>query len=53
MRTCENCQSPDLFQVDVTIAAGPTRFAHCRRCEHRWWSDSAGARVAPLQAVHA
>jgi formate dehydrogenase maturation protein FdhE len=46
MGSCPNCASTDLVAVDMALRGGRVRFAHCRRCEHRWWVDAAGARVS-------
>lgn len=51
MDACRQCGSPDLFEADVTIPAGPVRFVHCRACEFRCWTDSSGERVLPLSEV--
>jgi hypothetical protein len=51
MDQCRNCQSSNLVRVEMTLSGGPVRFAHCRRCEHRWWVDSDGNTVLLLQDV--
>lgn len=51
MSACVNCESTDLFTLEVTVAIGPARFAHCRSCEHHWWTDAAGGRELALSEV--
>lgn len=51
MNSCPNCQSSNLVRVEMTLSGGPVRFAHCRRCEHRWWTDPEGNSVLPLRTV--
>lgn len=45
--TCEKCQSPDLFKMELTVSEEPAHFALCRACEHRWWTQE-GA-TGPLE----
>lgn len=51
MNPCPHCRSTDLVMVEMSLAAGPLLFAHCRACEHRWWTDLDGARVIALNDV--
>lgn len=51
MRTCRSCRATDLFEMDLTVGAAPVRFAHCRACEHRWWTQDSGAQVLGLREV--
>jgi transcription elongation factor Elf1 len=45
MQHCPNCTSTNLVNVDIKLEAGMLRFDHCRRCEHRWWTDADTATV--------
>lgn len=49
MQRCENCRSADVFEINLTGAAGePLHLTSCRGCEHRTWTDANGAPVASL-----
>jgi formate dehydrogenase maturation protein FdhE len=51
MQHCPNCQSTNLVNIDIKLEAGPLRFDHCRRCEHRWWTDTAESSSVDLRGV--
>jgi formate dehydrogenase maturation protein FdhE len=51
MSGCPNCASTDLVSVDMALRGGSVRFAHCRRCEHRWWFDAERGTFVPLADV--
>lgn len=52
MAACPTCTSKDLMRVVVNIGGGPLAFCHCRGCESRWWTDTAGgARVSLPQVL--
>ncbi|HUH06487.1 MAG TPA: hypothetical protein VML96_01650 [Egibacteraceae bacterium] len=51
MRDCPNCASHDLVNVELQLGGEPVNFAHCRRCEHRWWSDVEGRGIIALSDV--
>jgi hypothetical protein len=51
MSACTNCDSTDLVRIEMTLRGGPVGFCHCRRCEHRWWSDAAVGQPLPLAEV--
>ena len=51
MASCPKCVSTDLVSVGMTLAGGPVRFTHCRRCENRWWTDAAADAVVTLPTV--
>jgi hypothetical protein len=39
-----------LTEISMTLTDGtPVRFASCRRCEHRSWSD--GSATLPVESV--
>jgi formate dehydrogenase maturation protein FdhE len=46
MGGCPNCASTDLVSIDMTLRGEGMRFSHCRRCEHRWWTDT--SRGVPI-----
>lgn len=46
MHTCPHCRSTNLVAVALTLATGPVRFASCRACEHRWWTDAAAGGLS-------
>jgi hypothetical protein len=48
---CPSCRSANLIVVYMTIASDPVRFASCRACEHRWWTDLNEDRLLPLGEV--
>jgi transcription elongation factor Elf1 len=53
MAHCPDCSSDNLVTVDMTLNGGPVKFAHCRRCEHRWWTDATdGGALALPQVLH-
>jgi formate dehydrogenase maturation protein FdhE len=51
MAHCPNCDSTNLVNVDIKLDAGQLRFDHCRRCEHRWWTDSTASAAVDLGGV--
>jgi hypothetical protein len=51
MGSCTNCGSTNLVHIEMRLRGGPVGFSHCRRCEHRWWSDAEVGRTLPLAAV--
>jgi hypothetical protein len=51
MGSCTNCGSTDLVHIEMSLRGGPVGFSHCRRCEHRWWSDAEVGHTLPLAAV--
>lgn len=48
---CPNCRSNDLVSVGMTLPKGPVLFAHCRACEHRWWTDAEEVATLTLPDV--
>jgi formate dehydrogenase maturation protein FdhE len=47
---CVACGSNRLTELSMTLTDGtPVRFASCRRCEHRSWSD--GGETLPVESV--
>jgi hypothetical protein len=47
---CVACGSTRLTEISMTLTDGtPVRFASCRRCEHRSWSD--GSATLPVESV--
>jgi hypothetical protein len=47
---CDACGSTRLTEISMTLTDGtPVRFASCRRCEHRSWSD--GGETLPVESV--
>ncbi len=46
---CENCGSPDLLTVELSVGDQPVSFTACHECETKWWVR-AGARI-PLRSV--
>lgn len=51
MQSCERCTSTDLFHMDLTVGSEETHFAHCRACEHRWWTQGGDTRSLELSDV--
>ncbi len=51
MQHCPKCNSADLVTVAMALNGGPVNFAHCRHCEHRWWTDRSGGVVITLPDV--
>ena len=51
MATCDKCGSKDLVQIDLSPAGRPVKFATCRDCENRWWSDAENAGNLRLREV--
>ncbi|CAN5702876.1 MAG: hypothetical protein M3425_08960 [Actinomycetota bacterium] len=51
MDHCPKCTSADLVTVSLTLNGGPVDFAHCRHCEHRWWTDPNACAVITLPDV--
>ena len=51
MDYCPKCTSADLVTVSLTLNGGPVDFAHCRHCEHRWWTDPNACAVITLPDV--
>jgi formate dehydrogenase maturation protein FdhE len=51
MGGCPNCASTDLVSIDMTLRGKSMRFAHCRRCEHRWWTDPSRGVHVPFAEV--
>jgi formate dehydrogenase maturation protein FdhE len=51
MQPCPNCASTDLVNVDIALTGGTLRFDHCRRCEHRWWTDPTEHAAVNLRGV--
>ena len=51
MNRCPRCRSGDL--VGFTLAPSGQRlyFAHCRSCEHRWWTSLAEGAAVRLPDV--
>jgi len=48
---CPHCRSNDLVSVRMTLPKGPVLFAHCRACEHRWWTDAEAPATLTLPDV--
>ena len=47
---CVACGSTRLTEIGMTLTDGtPVRFASCRHCEHRSWSN--GSEVLPVESV--
>lgn len=51
MSQCPKCASSDLMIVQLSLKGIPTRFAHCRSCEHRVWTDVSEASSMTLDDV--
>jgi hypothetical protein len=49
--SCARCSSDDLVQIELAPAGRALRFATCRRCEHRWWTDLHDEQPLPLSDV--
>jgi hypothetical protein len=47
---CVACGSNRLTEISMTLTDGtPVRFASCRRCEHRAWTDA--GEPLPVESV--
>jgi transcription elongation factor Elf1 len=51
MDNCPKCTSADLVLIALSLNGGPVHFAHCRNCEHRWWTDRDAGAVITLPDV--
>ncbi len=51
MSACPRCSASDLIEIDLAPQGRPTRFATCRNCEHRWWTDREQVGVVSLEQV--
>jgi hypothetical protein len=51
MDSCPHCRSRDLVGFTLAPTGQPLRFAHCRSCEHRWWTDLEGGAAIRLPDV--
>jgi transcription elongation factor Elf1 len=48
---CTNCGSDNLVSIDLSLQGAAVTFLHCRRCEHRWWTETGEGKAVTLASI--